>query len=253
MTFLEFRDRMAEDPVVILPLGSTEVQGPRGPMGDFLLATALADRIAESSGAIVAPTIPFGVAEVFRDVPGGVQLRAETFRGLLHDVITAFLDHGLNRLLVFNGHTGNHAAIGEVIRDLRRERGVIIPWLNIWPMVGKQVLEKAFSDNAARASGHGAAIAGSVYKYFFPTLYRDDIDPPPEPPRSFLGLPTKGLASIRLADTEIFVPINMLDHCTAVVSGDATLATAEAGRIIADHIVTSTIAVVEHLKKVAHT
>jgi hypothetical protein len=44
----------------------------------------------------------------------------------------------------------------------------------------------------------------------------------------------------------------MLDHCTAVVSGDATLASGQAGRIIADHIITSTIAVVEHLKTVAH-
>jgi creatinine amidohydrolase/Fe(II)-dependent formamide hydrolase-like protein len=119
-------------------------------------------------------------------------------------------------------------------------------------MVGKPVLEKAFSANAARASGHGAAIAGSVYLHLFPDLYRDDVEPPPEPPRVFLGLASTGLAAVRLADTEIFVPITMLDHCTAVVSGDATLASGQAGRIIADHIITSTIAVVEHLKTVAH-
>ena len=81
MTFLEFRARMAEDPVIILPLGSVEVQGPCNPLGDFMLAVRIAAIVAERTGAIAAPCMPFGFAEVFRDVPGGMQLSADTFRG----------------------------------------------------------------------------------------------------------------------------------------------------------------------------
>ncbi len=68
--------------------------------------------------------MPFGCADYFRDVPGGMQVSANTFRAVCcGDMVCAFLDHGLERLLVFNGHTGNHALINETLREIRRERG----------------------------------------------------------------------------------------------------------------------------------
>ncbi|MEJ1976945.1 MAG: creatininase family protein [Acetobacteraceae bacterium] len=81
MTFREFEARLPENPVILLPLGSIEEHGPASPMGDFMLTEALATQIAERSGAIAAPTLPFGYAEYFRPIPGGVQLRAKTSAG----------------------------------------------------------------------------------------------------------------------------------------------------------------------------
>ena len=248
MTFVEFRTRMSEDPVMILPLGSVEVQGPHNPMGDFMLSSVLAARVAERTGAIAAATMPFGVAEVFRPVPGGMQLSPEAFRLVLRDLIGGFLDHGLERILVLNGHTGNHAGLVEVTRDIRRERGIVVPWLNIWPMIPRRVLEEAHGAGGARAAGHGADPIGSVYEALFPTLRRADIPVPAERPRTLIGLPTGGLASVKLGDVEVFVPIHMLDHCEAVVGGDPALSNAKAGEIFANYIVDTASALVEHLK-----
>ena len=60
---------------------------------------------------IAAPTIPFGYADYFRGVAGGVQLRAATFAMLLEDICRNFIDHGLEHLVIFNGHTGNAPVI----------------------------------------------------------------------------------------------------------------------------------------------
>lgn len=248
MTFLEFKERMAEDPVIVIPFGSVEIQGPRAPMGDFMLSAALAREVGERSGALIAPTIPFGVAEAFRDVPGGIQIRAATMRALLRDVIGAFLDHGMERILLFNGHTGNQAAINEVAKDLRRERGVIIPWLNVWPMVPKPVLAEAFGDRAKDATGHGAGVIGSVYCHYFPGLFRDDVEPAAEVQRKLLGLPTAGLFSVKMDGIDVNVPMNILDHCEQVESGDARLANAASGAIVAQSIIDITCRLVEHLK-----
>ncbi|MCP3984846.1 MAG: creatininase family protein, partial [bacterium] len=135
LTFVEFRERMTEDPVVLLPFGSQEEQGPACPMGDWMLTEALAAQVAERAGALAAPTVPFGYADYFRPIPGGVQLRADTFVRLFRDVCDNFLDHGLTRLVVFNGHTGNHPLIDRATRELRRDRGVVIPCLNIWRLI----------------------------------------------------------------------------------------------------------------------
>ena len=42
MTVAEFRDRLTAGPVVLLPFGSQEVQGPHAPMGDYMLTEAVA-------------------------------------------------------------------------------------------------------------------------------------------------------------------------------------------------------------------
>ncbi len=248
MTYPEFRDRMAEDPVIIIVLGSQEVQGSTNPMGDFMLATTLAARVAERTGAIAAPTMPFGYAEVFRDVPGGVQLSAATFRSILRDMVCAFLNHKLERLVVFNGHTGNNALIDQTLREIRRERGVIIPWINIWPMVPERLKQQAHGANATRASGHGADPIGSVYEYLYPQFARRDLAGLPETPKTLLGLPTVGLSGVKLGDVSVGVPINMLDHCDYVVGGDPSLANPAAGRLFADYIVDTASALVEHMK-----
>jgi creatinine amidohydrolase len=209
MTFLEFRERMAEDPVIIIPMGSVEVQGPRAPMGDFMLSTAMAKEVGARTGALVSPTIPFGVAEVFRDVPGGIQLRAATMRALLRDVIGAFLDHGLERIMLFNGHTGNQAPIIEVMKDLRRERGVIMPWLNLWTMVPPAVIGQAFGGQ---------------------------------------GLPTAGLGAVKFGQVDVPVAVHFFDHCAQVERGDPRVANAPAGRIVAEWIIDEASKLVEHLK-----
>lgn len=248
MTYPEFRERMAADPVIILPLGSQEVQGPCNPMGDFMLAANLAGRVAARTGAIAAPVMPFGVADYFRDVPGGIQVSAATFRGVLRDMVCAFLEHGLERLLVFNGHTGNNAQIDQVLREIRRERGVVVPWLNIWPMVPMHVKQAAHGANAPRVTGHGSDPIGSVYEHLYPELTRRDLAGLPERAKTLLGLPTAGLTSVKLGEVDVGVPINMLDHCDYVVGGDPALATAEAGRLFSDYIVETASRLVEHLK-----
>lgn len=248
MTFLEFRARMAEDPVIILPLGSVEVQGPCNPMGDYMLAVELADQVAQRAGAIVTPPLPFGYADYFRDVPGGMQLSGPTFRAVLKDMIGGFLDHKLERILVFNGHTGNNAQIDEVTRLIRRERGVIVPWLNIWPSVPNALKEKAHGADAPRATGHGSDPIGSVYEYLHPELTRREEAKRPEPTLTLMGLPTGALTTVKFNGVDIGAPINMVDHCDATVGGDPSLANAAAGKLFADFIVDTAVGLVEHMK-----
>jgi creatinine amidohydrolase len=247
MTFLEFRDRMREDPVIIIPLGSVEIQGPCNPMGDFMLTSRLAGMVAERCEAIAAPCMPFGFAEVFRDVPGGIQLSADTFRMVLGDMVGAFLDHGLNRIVILNGHTGNNALIDLTMREIRRERGVIVPWLNIWPAAAA-VNREAHGEAAARSLGHGADPIGSVYEYFYPELTERARADMPDEPKTLLGLPTGGMATVQLGAIPVNVPINILDHCNATVSGDPGLANAAAGKIFADYIVEAACRLVTHMK-----
>lgn len=248
MTAPEFQEKMADDPVILITLGSQETQGPCNPMGDFMLTRLLALRVAQASGALVAPVLPFGFADCFQTVPGSIQLSPDTFRSVLKDVLSSFLNHGLRRLLIFNGHTGNNALIDLSVRSIRNERGSIVPWINIWPMVPQSVREQAHGQNASQASGHGCDPIGSVYEFLLPHLTRREEAHTEEYDRRLLGLPTNGLTTVRMGDIVLNAPVRIADHCNTVVKGDPSLANAGAGEIFVNYIVQTTARIVGHLK-----
>ena len=51
--------------------------------------------------------------------------------------------------MILNGHTGNNALIDLTLREIKRDRGVIIPWLNIWPMVPASLRQQAWRERGA--------------------------------------------------------------------------------------------------------
>ena len=117
------------------------------------------------------------------------------------------------------------------------------------PREPSAVWQAAHGEAAAQAQGHGGDPVTSVSLHLCPELCRPDLVQAPDAGRQLIGLPTAGLASVRLGRTEVNVPIDVTDHCdNGIVSGDPRLANATAGRLIADHIVAETVALVEQLK-----
>ncbi|MFN7000862.1 MAG: creatininase family protein, partial [Elioraea tepidiphila] len=133
----EARVRYAANPVVLLPLGSHEDHGPHAPMGDYLLAERMAERIARRAIAggtdcVVAPVLPFGRADVFAPMPGGIALSTATFRAVLDDMLAALLRHGFTRIVVLNGHGGNVEPIREATREVWQTHRVLVPCFYLW-------------------------------------------------------------------------------------------------------------------------
>lgn len=230
LTWAEFKERMAEQPVIVLPLGSQEEQGPHAPMGNFVLAEQIALTAAEHANAICAPVLPFGYAECFRGAAGGVQLRADTFARVLEDMITAFLDHGLKRVVICNGHSTNAPLIAQVAHKVRREHGVLVPNLNLWRLIPDDHWRKLHGENADRARGHGADPLTSVGLHLTPGLMRPDLAAPADR-QSIFGLPTTGrFSGVRLQAAEIELPLDVTEVApNGVGEGDPSLASAQVG------------------------
>lgn len=253
MTYREFADAIKENPVILLPLGSQEEHGPASPMGDFLLTEALAARIAEKSGALAAPTTPFGYADYFRPIPGGIQLQASTFCAMLRDYADNFLNHGLKKLIIFNGHSGNAPLIDNVVRQIRRDTGVIVPSINVWRLHTPEIWAKAYGgEPVAKAFGHGAEPVASAYAYLFPDLIRPDLREKAANGKKMLGFDLAGFAGVRFRGVEIPMPVDVTDLTdNGMTSGHTEKTSAEAGKVIADNIVDTTVAFIEAFRAAA--
>jgi creatinine amidohydrolase len=241
----EARDRGA---AVIVPMGSTEEHGPHSPTGDYLITDAIAEAVARETGDLVTPTIPFSYSEYFRHYPGTVTVQAETLRLLLRDVVGSLLDQGFRRVILFNGHNGNGPILQTLIREFRRERGILIP--AVAPLGFAQspaLMRELYGDNPI---GHGGEPVGSMMTYLRPELV--DIERAEDwGTQPFLGQTTAALSGITFQGHQVMLAVNMEDVTPPSGSlSDPRLASRERGERLVSHAIEDLIAFVRWFKTV---
>lgn len=243
LTAGEARPRLAQNPVILLPMGSQEDQGPHSPMGDHLAAGALAERIAAAATAagvdtLVAPTLPFGGADFFGTMPGGIALSQETLRSVIGEMFACLLRHRLDRLIVINGHAGNVTAIHDEAQKVYRAEGVLIPSLYLWRMASALLAEIRGQEEAAKSAGHGGDPLASIVMHLFPDLIRRDLVPPGPIKREVLGLPVSNFGTVRFQGVEVAVPVELDELApNGVMNADPRLCNPAVGEAIVARLV----------------
>ena len=80
-TWQEAQALAEEDRLVIVPVGSTEAHGPHMPLDtDTHQADTVARLLADRVGAVVAPALPYGYAEMWMGFPGPSRSRSRRSR-----------------------------------------------------------------------------------------------------------------------------------------------------------------------------
>lgn len=119
----DLRKLAAQNAVVILPVASIEQHGPHLPtMTDTRLGHEVALRAAHKAYAkrpvVVTPVVWSGLSEHHMLFGGTLTISPETFRNLLHDLITALTRHGFRDILIANSHGGNIIALQQICEAL---------------------------------------------------------------------------------------------------------------------------------------
>lgn len=147
---------VADDPpaVAVVPTGSTEQHGPALPLGtDTIVATHFADVAAERDGVIRTPPVPVGVSPHHRHFDGSLWVGEETFKTYVEEIVRSLASHGIERIVLVNGHGGNVGALSRVGRRLRADAVAYAPTWNWWEAVDEQ-LDATFDEPGGHA-GHG--------------------------------------------------------------------------------------------------
>jgi creatinine amidohydrolase len=233
----EGRALYKENPVVLLPMGSHEDQGPHAPMGDYLLAEKIAELAAIRATAVgvrtvVAPVLPFGGADYFGPMAGGISITPATLELVIADIVGSLHRNGLTRLIVINGHGGNVGPITEVARKVWRESRIVMPSLYLWRIAYAMMPKLLGADHAAKAAGHGADPLTSLGLHLMPEIQRPDMIPQANPLKRdpTLDLPFTGLGAVSFDGVEVGMPNEYDDAYTlGVAKGDPRLCSAETG------------------------
>jgi creatinine amidohydrolase len=165
VTWTDVRDADAD--LALLPVGSTEQHGPHAPLGtDAYHAETVAEAGAErfDGDVAVAPTIPVGVAEEHRHFSGTLWVSPDTFRSYVRDVVGSLAHHGMDRVVVVNGHGGNVPALGEVTATVSRHDDAYAVPFTWFEAVGEHSGEM----------GHGGPLETALLRATHPELVRDE-------------------------------------------------------------------------------
>lgn len=240
----EAREILAQKPVILLPMGSHEDQGPHAPMGDYLLAEKVAELAAlrateMGTRTLVAPVLPFGGADHFGPMVGGIAISQATLTRVLEDMFGSLFRNGLTRVIVINGHGGNVGPIAEVTREIYRRDGILIPSLYLW-RIGYGLLPQILGPEKAKAvSGHGADPLTSIGLHLFPEMMRPDMIPAGQPLQrnTKLDIPHITLGAGSFEGAEVGLPIEYDEvYNQGVAQGDPKLCSAETGAALVEKL-----------------
>lgn len=179
MTWKEIERAAAErpQPVVLFPFGAVEQHGQQTPVGtDIVLAQHLSDRVAEETGALSLPGIPFGYSPQFDGFHGTISLSPETVTAIVSEVCGHVLRHGFDHMVIINNHAGNAPMVEAACRKFRDTQGVLIA--SLFPYA----LCKEFQDDQYPVReglfGHGAEPVVSLASALVPDDMRMDLAVP---------------------------------------------------------------------------
>src|ERR687890_1890305 len=110
MTYPQVEQLATRAELALLPVGPPEAHGPHLPLGtDLLAARELCERAGwelkvQGIECLIAPLLPYCLAEVAKPFPGTITVRAEVVAALVEDICRGLARSGFRRTLVVSGH-----------------------------------------------------------------------------------------------------------------------------------------------------
>ena len=230
-----YRELLAKDPVVIIPVGAIEQHAAHMPLGtDAMLSTKMAELVAEEVDGIVGPTITTGYKSQQRSgggnhIIGSFGFDADIVIGVAQTLVREFARHGVKHIVFCNGHYENYQFLYEgvdlAVRELENagKTPPTIQLMSYWDFVTDETIAQLYPDGFPGWDvEHGGVMETAIMLEYHPDLVWMDrlMDHPP--------------AELPLYDL-LPVDPSLTPDSGALSSGKE--ATAEKGRILAASVV----------------
>ena len=128
LTWPEAQERFKKVDIALLPVGSIEQHGAHLPLDtDSFDAEFLAHEVAAACSEpkpLVLPLIPYGVSYHHEDFSGTISISPKTLSSIIHEVGLSIARHGINKLVIINGHGGNTPALQFAAQMVNRDTGI---------------------------------------------------------------------------------------------------------------------------------
>ncbi|ESZ16781.1 creatininase [Mesorhizobium sp. L2C085B000] len=236
-----------EATIAVLPVAAIEQHGPHLPVStdtsimNGMLETVIA-RLPGDLDIRILPVQTVGKSNEHLQAPGTLTLPAATLVDAWTELGLSVARAGVRKLIVVNSHGGNEEIMGIVTRELRvRERMLAVK--TSWQRFGRPA--GMYTELEDRHGIHGGDVETSLMLHFRPELVdmakADNF-------ASKVARAEPEFALLRHTGTHAFAWIAGDLNPNGVV-GDASIATAEKGRLTAEHQADGFITLLKDVRK----
>jgi creatinine amidohydrolase len=151
-TWPELEERLKTTKTVLFPVGSVEQHGHHLGVGaDYIQADAIAHRVGEKCGALVLPTLCYGVSGHHKEFTGTLTLSTETYTQVVYEVLESLARYGVKRVVFMNGHGGNNTGLTLAAKRARDDFGMLCAICTWWDILHN---EKVLGHTAEQHAGY---------------------------------------------------------------------------------------------------
>jgi creatinine amidohydrolase len=234
-SWVQLEEHLKKQPLLILPIGTTEEHGPHLPVDtDARIAEAygkcLAEALSPQLPVLLLDTIRYGYSmQVMRRWKGTIVVRSRVFMDMVFDICHSLLDMGFSKLVLLDCHGHHSGLLNTVWRELCDACNTSIAIIS--PAV---MSREAF--NAVRKTGPGGAIHADEWE----TSLVLHISPEVVDMSKASGVDAMRYHSDFVAGDNFMGRQRVtwstwyLQNSQSGVYGDPTPATAETGKVIMD-------------------
>jgi creatinine amidohydrolase len=233
--------------IAVLPVAAIEQHGPHLPVStdtsimNGMLETVIA-RLPDDLDIRILPVQAVGKSNEHLHAPGTLTLPATTLIEAWTELGLSIARAGVRKLVVVNAHGGNEEIMGIVTRELR-VRQKMLAVKTSWQRFGRPA--GMYTDLEDRHGIHGGDVETSLMLHFRPDLVdmskADNFV-------SNVAQAEKAFSLLRHTGTHAFAWIASDLNPNGVV-GDASLATAEKGRLTAEYQADGFVSLLRDVRK----
>lgn len=138
LTWPEFEGVRRRVDTVVIPVGSVEAHGRHLPLGtDTFAPLEIAKRVDErvrelGRDVLIAPPIWYGHTFALNAYPGTINVGADAFKAYMREIMREFAAEGFRRIVLLNGHGGNHSPLVLAAEEVAEEFPEVEVWLINW-------------------------------------------------------------------------------------------------------------------------
>jgi creatinine amidohydrolase len=167
-TWPEIREAVAENRVVVLPVGTVEQHGPHLPLvTDVLTATEMSRMAVERTPheAVLLPSVYYSFNEHHLDFPGTIAVEGPTIVNYVTDIGKSLAHHGFRKILLVNGHGSNVPFLDIAARNITNKTDAICAMVSWWSLIPKALLAELRESEFPGGMAHGCELETSVLLY----------------------------------------------------------------------------------------
>ena len=179
LTFAEAAALKTAQPIVLVPIGSTEAHGPHLPLAtDAILSEELALRAAaalEAAGfsTVIAPTLSYAITNYAAEFAGTISLSSTAATALVEEVAASLIEQGFRRVCLVNSHLepAHVASLKEACARVQARTGLGV----VFPDQLEKRWARTLTEEFKRGACHAGRYETSLMLAARPELVRDDI------------------------------------------------------------------------------